>query len=53
VRRERKAKLSAGDLRELGASARVRRVIPPDGPQRVGVPKERNSEREGLGRRAR
>jgi transposase-like protein len=36
----KKRRLSAKDLKELGASPRVRRVIPPDGPQRVGLPKE-------------
>lgn len=37
----RKAKLSAKDLKELGAAPRPRRVIPPHGPARV----------EGLGLR--
>jgi hypothetical protein len=36
VKREKKGRLSAKDLRELGADPeRARRMIPPDGPQRV------------------
>jgi hypothetical protein len=46
-----KGKLSAKDLREIGASPRVRRVVAPDGRQRVEISK--GHRKEGFGHRAR
>jgi hypothetical protein len=40
VSNEHKGKLSAKDLRELGAHPRPRRAIAPDGRQRVEIPEE-------------